>query len=45
MCRREIGERSFQILKKNNEEIFGIMWIGTGIGIFGWVWLATNGWW
>ena len=22
-----------------------IMWIGSGIGIFGWVWLATNGWW
>ena len=22
-----------------------IMWIGTGIGIFGWVWLATDGWW
>ena len=22
-----------------------IMWIGTVIGIFGWVWLATEGWW
>ena len=22
-----------------------IMWIGTGIGIFGWIWLATDGWW
>ena len=22
-----------------------IMWIGASIGIFGWVWLATEGWW